>query len=428
MKRIVFTTWGSYGDLHPYMALALELKRRGHHCVIATAPIYREKIEAAGIEFAAVRPDLPQPDSEEASEMIKGVSHSIKGPAYLFEKLLMPPLEETYRDTLAAVTANGGADLIVSHQVPLVAPIVAEITGIPRVSCVLFPISFASVYDPPTPPQFPFVRSLVTLHPLIGSALMSIGKLWMLPWVKPVQDLRKKLGLRPSAHPIFEGQHSSLLVLALFSKLIGKVELDFPPNAMIAGFPFYDEEQALSPELDKFLDEGESPIVFTLGSSLVWNGGDFYRTSVEAAVKMGKRALLLIGDPRNLPTKLPDGIFAVEYAPHQLVMPRAAAIVHQGGIGTTAQALRSGRPELIVPHGQDQPDNARRCEKLGVARVLEASHYTVERVIMELSQLLENRLYAERAASAADVIADEAGTPTACNAIEEILNKGERNL
>jgi UDP:flavonoid glycosyltransferase YjiC (YdhE family) len=429
MKRIVFATWGSYGDLHPYMALALELQNRGHHSVIATSPIYREKIEAAGLEFAPVRPDLPEPDSPEAAEIIKGVSHSIKGPAYLFEKLLMPPLEATYNDTLAAVKYHGGADLIVAHQVPLVSPIVAEVTGLPRVSCLLFPISFASVYDPPTPPQFPFMRSVVTLHPLIGKVLMSIGKSWMLPWVRPVQDLRRKLGLGASPHPIFEGQHSPLLVLGLFSKLLGQVQPDFPANTRITGFPFYDEDQQLPPELENFLDAGEPPIVFTLGSSLVWSAGDFYRTSMEAAAKLGRRALLLVGDMRNVPdAALSDQIFAIEYAPHQLVMPRAGAIVHQGGIGTTAQALRAGKPTLIVPHGQDQPDNARRCKDLGVARVLPPSQYKAERVIMELSQLLENKEYAQHAVSAAREIRQESGTLTACDAIEEILNKGGNKL
>src|SRR5688500_11190623 len=175
-KRIVFTTWGSYGDIHPHMALALELKDRGHHPVIATSSIYREKIEAEGLEFFPVRPDLPDPASAEAAEMIRKVSDTVFGPMYLFRSLLMPHLRDTYDDTLEAVTAAGGADLLISHQVPLTAPIVAEKTGVKWISSVLFPIAFASAYDPPTPPQFPAMRSLVALHPLIGRALMDIGK------------------------------------------------------------------------------------------------------------------------------------------------------------------------------------------------------------------------------------------------------------
>src|SRR4051812_40206317 len=118
-KRVVFSTWGSFGDLHPHMALALELQARGYHSTIATSPLYREKVEAEGIAFHPVRPDLPSPDAETSAEIIRRVSHRRSGPAYLFRELLVPHLRETYADTLAAVTADGGADLLVSHQVPL---------------------------------------------------------------------------------------------------------------------------------------------------------------------------------------------------------------------------------------------------------------------------------------------------------------------
>ncbi|HKC64268.1 MAG TPA: glycosyltransferase, partial [Pyrinomonadaceae bacterium] len=170
-KRVVFTTWGSFGDLHPFMALALELQKRGYISVIATSPLYREKVEAAGIAFHSVRPELSQPDDETSAEMIRRVSHGRSGPAYLFRELLVPHLRETYADTLDAVTANGGADLLVSHQVPLAAPLVAEKTGIKWVSCVLFPIAFASAYDPPTPPQFPPLRALAATHPMVARTL-----------------------------------------------------------------------------------------------------------------------------------------------------------------------------------------------------------------------------------------------------------------
>jgi len=423
-KRVVFTTWGSFGDLHPYMALALELQKRGFHSVIATSPIYREKVESAGIAFHSVRPDLPPPDAEETSEIIRRVSHSRGGPRYLFRELLVPHLRETYADTLAVVTAEGGADLLVSHQVPLTAPLVAQKTGIKWISSVLLPIAFTSAYDPPTPPQFPALRSLAAVHPLVARTLYGCGKWTTRAWVEPVQVLRKELGLPRGKNPIFEGQHSPNLVLALFSKLLSRVQPDFPSNTIITGFPFYDrnDAQPSPPELLRFLDEGEPPILFTLGSSLVWIAEDFYRVSIETAQKLGKRALLLIGDNRNLPRgKLPDGIAAIDYAPHSLVMPRAAVVVHQGGIGTTGQALRAGRPMLVVPHGQDQPDNARRCVGLGVGRMLSPTRYTVSRAVRELSDLLARRDYHDAALKVGQQVKEENGTKTACDAIERML-------
>ncbi|HEY0319563.1 MAG TPA: glycosyltransferase [Pyrinomonadaceae bacterium] len=425
-KRVVFTTWGSFGDLHPHMALALELQERGYISVIATSPLYREKVEAEGIAFHPVRPDLPPPDAEISAEIIRRVSHRRWGPGYLFRELLVPHLRETYADTLAAVTTDGGADLLVSHQVPLTAPLIAEKTGVKWISSVLFPIAFASAYDPPTPPQLPALRTLAATHPFVARTFFGLGKWTTKSWVEPIQQLRKELGLPPKGNPIFEGQHSPNLVLALFSKLLAQIQPDFPANTIITGFPFYDRKDSQPPstELLRFLDEGEPPILFTLGSSLVWIAKDFYRVSIEAAQKLGRRALLLIGDKRNLPqTKLPDGVAAFDYAPHSLVMPRASVIVHQGGIGTTGQALRAGQPMLIVPYGQDQPDNARRCLRLGVGRTLSPSRFTVPRVVSELSELLDNPTYREQAAKVEQRVREENGTKTACDAIEQVLHR-----
>jgi rhamnosyltransferase subunit B len=422
-KRVVFTTWGSFGDVHPFMALALELQARGYDSVIATSPIYREKVEAQGLGFHPVRPDLPPPDADTTADIIRRVSNARWGPTYLFRHLLIPHLRETYADTLDAVT---GADLLVSHQVPLTAPLVADKTAIKWISSVLFPIAFTSAYDPPTPPQLPALRAVAMTHPFVARTLFGLGKWTTMSWVEPIQRLRKELGLSRSRNPIFEGQHSPTLVLALFSRVLAQLQPDFPVNTLVTGFPFYDRSdgQEAPNEVLKFLDEGEPPILFTLGSSLVWIAKDFYRVSIEAAQKLGKRALLLIGDKRNLPqTKLPDGIAAFDYAPHRLVMPRASVIVHQGGIGTTGQALRSGRPMLIVPFGQDQPDNARRCVRLGVGRTLSYRRYTTPRVVHELSQLLENPSYREQAAKVGQQVEEENGTNRACDAIEQVLHQ-----
>jgi MGT family glycosyltransferase len=408
------------------MALALELQRRGHTSVIATSPLYREKVEAEGIGFYPVRPDLSPPDSEASADVIRRVSNERWGPSYLFRELLVPHLRETYVDTLAAVTAEGGADLLVSHQVPLTAPLVAEKIGIKWISAVLFPIAFASAYDPPTPPQLPALRTVAATHPLVARTMFGLGKWTTRSWVEPIQRLRKELGLARSQNPIFEGQHSPTLVLALFSQVLAQLQPDFPANTLVTGFPSYDRKDDQEPPRDllRFLDEGEPPILFTLGSSLVWIAKDFYRVSIEAAQKLGKRALLLIGDKRNLPqTKLPEDIAAFAYAPHSLVMPRARVIVHQGGIGTTGQALRAGRPMLIVPFGQDQPDNARRSERLGVARTLRYAHFTTPRVVGELSQLLNDRTYLEQAKKIGKEVEEENGTKRACDAIDQVLRR-----
>src|SRR5262245_40975501 len=116
--RIVLTTWGSLGDLHPYLALAAELERRGHRAVVATLPGFRPNVEAAGVEFMPLRPDIA-PDDPRLRELVRLVLDARRGPEYLFTEVLGPAMRGSYEDTLAAVTSGGGADLLVSHQVPL---------------------------------------------------------------------------------------------------------------------------------------------------------------------------------------------------------------------------------------------------------------------------------------------------------------------
>ena len=127
-KRIVFTTWGSYGDIHPFMGLALEMQARGHRPAIATLSLYREKIEAAGLEFYPLRPDSPSYNSEEGKQLIRRAMDLRTGPRYVMRDLLDKHIRESYEDSLHAITADGGADLLVSHAIPMAAPIVAAVT------------------------------------------------------------------------------------------------------------------------------------------------------------------------------------------------------------------------------------------------------------------------------------------------------------
>src|SRR6478609_8254771 len=129
VSRIVLSTWGSLGDLHPYLALAVELKRRGHQASVATITAWREHVERAGVGFHAVGPEIPA-DEGAAREMVRRVLDAREGPRYLFEQVLGPATPESYEALLAAVRADGGADLLVSHTVPLTGPIVAEVTGV----------------------------------------------------------------------------------------------------------------------------------------------------------------------------------------------------------------------------------------------------------------------------------------------------------
>jgi rhamnosyltransferase subunit B len=418
LSRIVLTTIGSLGDLHPKIAIALALRKRGHDVVFVTHQVYQSRIEALGFEFHAMRPDLTaMNDPQEMARMMDLKT----GQEYMVRQWAMPSLREMYTDLL---TVAEGADLIVSGEGVIATPLVAEKLGIRWASSAMVPMSFFSVYDPPVLAPFPALATLYKLGPIVSRGVINFAKLVSNSWADPIRQLRRELGLSPiDYNPLLENRFSPYLVIALFSSVLGQPQLDWAANTVVTGFTFYDGSEggaALTPTLQQFLEAGEAPIVFTLGSAAVMAPGRFYEESIQAATLLNRRAVLLIG--KNAPPEnLSDGIIAVNYAPYSQIFARSGAIVHQGGIGTTAQALRAGRPTLVMPYSHDQPDNAARVERLGTSLTIPRKQYVAARVAKTLCELLENPSYAAKAAAIGQIIQAEDGVGMACDAIEQQL-------
>jgi MGT family glycosyltransferase len=421
--RIVLSNIGTYGDVHPLIAIALELKRRGHTPVMALPELYRPKIESIGLEFRPIRPDIDPTDTR----LIAMIYDVKKGTETGLRDFLFPVLRQTYDDLLAAATTPARADLLLLGELNYAGPIVAQVTGIPWASYVLAPLSFFSAFDPPVLPPYPRLAR-ADRTPGMGRVMKRLARFTTRKWAAPIYDLRRELGLPRGANPLFNAKHSPSLVLALFSRVLGTEQKDWPPHTRITGFCFYDAENgnaALPAHLEEFLASGTPPVVFTLGSAAVLAAGRFYEHSARAALRLGIRAVLLIGsDARNRPRQtLPSSICVADYAPYSALFPRAAAVVHQGGVGTTAQALQAGRPMLIMPYSHDQPDNARRMRRLKVARVIQRANYTPMRVARKLQDLLEDPEYARHAQAVAGQLALENGTAAACDALEGLYCK-----
>ncbi|HJU86158.1 MAG TPA: glycosyltransferase, partial [Gemmatimonadota bacterium] len=341
--RVLITTFGTLGDLYPYFALGRGLAARGHEPTIATHEYFRSAVEAEGLGFQPVRPDADPTDRK----LFMRAMGPRRGPMVVLKEIVLSRLRESFEDTREAARHS---DLIVTHPLAFSGRIVAESRGVPWVSTVLAPLSFFSRHDFPVVPVFPRAWRLHWVPGMRGF-LDRLFHALTRSWTEPVRELRDELGLPPAGHPLFEGQHSPLLTLALFSRVLASPQPDWPPSARLTGFLFRDASQDLDAELAAFVAAGPPPIVFTLGSSAVAVAGSFYQESLAAARRLGMRAVLLVGDdPGNLPrSTLGSDALAVERAPHAALFPRAAAIVHHGGIGTLGQALRAGRPMLVVP-------------------------------------------------------------------------------
>jgi rhamnosyltransferase subunit B len=427
--RIVLSTIGTFGDINPLIAIALELKRRGHVPVMAIPAVFKSKIIPLGLEFHEVRPDI-DPKNTILVEMIYDVK---KGTERGLRDFLFPVLRQTYDDLLDAATKPERADLLILGELNYAAPIVAEITGILWASYVLAPLSFFSAFDPPVLPPYPKLARADKAVPGFGRVIRRVARFVTRAWPQPIYELRRELGLGKGANPIFDAKHSPYLVLAMFSRVLGVEQKDWPQHTKITGFCYYDADggnQALPPHLEKFLAAGPPPVVFTLGSAAVLAAGNFYEVSAQAAMDLGIRAVLLVGsDERNRPPqKLRDTICVAEYAPYSGLFPRAALVVHQGGVGTTAQCLRAGRPMLIMPYSHDQPDNARRMKRLGVARVIQRGDYKPKRVARILAAMMAKPLYAQRAEAVARQLAHEDGVRMACDELEQLHESTRKPL
>ena len=410
MSRVLLTTFGSYGDLHPYLAIGIELQRRGHSVTIATVPAYAGKVTSEGFGFHPVRPDIAAGDTalmEYFMDRRRGTERVVR--------FLSSAVRDSYEDTLPAARQ---ADVIVSHPITAGSVLAAQKLGIPWISSVLAPVSLLSAYDPPVPAPAPWIIKARALGPGFMNLFWRLGKYNASKWVRPIVALRRELDLPDTGNPIFEGSHSPRLVLALFSRYMADPQPDWPAHTVVTGFPFFDRDHApeeTPPELERFLSEGPAPIVFTLGSSAIFAAGDFYRESLKAVERMGVRAVFLTGPGiQGLPERLPPGIMTARYVPHSEIFPRASAIVHQGGVGTMAQAMRSGRPMLVVPFAHDQFDNAERARRLGVAQVVYRSRYNAASAEKALRGLAKCEA---PAALLGDKVRAENGAATAAGAI-----------
>ncbi|GFE71947.1 glycosyltransferase [Chroococcus sp. FPU101] len=418
-SKIVINTIGSLGDLYPYLAISKELKQRGYNPIIAAQESLREFVEPEGIEFRAIRPDVEQYFSR--TELVERTFRP-DGIKFLFSEVLLPHLQDSYND-LGEICQD--ARLLISHPIAFAAPLVAQKTRIPWISTALAPASFFSAHD------LPIFNPKLNLQgfPLWFKRLfIQFSKFSFYSTSHPIQKLRKELGLPPAKDPFFDDQNSPDLILGLFSPLLAPPQPDWPAQARLTGFSYFEPiDYKLPDELREFLKKGTAPLIFTLGSSAVEVGKTFYSESAMAAKKLGERAVLLTG--RNLGNKpsdlLDDTIIAVDYAPHFLLFPFGKAIVHQGGIGTTAQALKAGKPMLVVPFGADQFDNAARVERLGVGKTLFLKHYQTQEIVLTLTKILNNHQLLKQASTVGAQIQQENGVAQSCVSIEKFLSNLE---
>ncbi len=427
--RIVLATVGSLGDLHPFIALGRALAAQGCEVVVAAAADYQRKVDGAGLRFHPVRPGFADLQRDLSMDLAQITRAARLRADFLFRGLVFPYLRVSLEDLRELVAS---ADLVLTSSLAFGARLAAETEGVPWIAVVLQPIMLLSAFDPPVLPRAEWLTPCMRLlGPAVTGQLLRLGKRAVHRLFAPWHELRRALGLAPQTlDPLFDGQFAGAGVLGLYSPLLGEVPPDLPGAAAIAGFLPFDSEDGgaavLDPALDDFLAAGAPPLVCTAGSTMVHDPGRFFHCNLLAARALGLRSVMLVGAGRLSAHRGLGGgdVHACEYAPHSLLFARAAAVVHHGGIGTLAQALLSGRPQLIVPFFADQADNAARAMRLGPALCVSARRLRPLTARRQLAALLADPGRVRRAAEVRDQLLTENGAVRAVELIRGALQSG----
>lgn len=418
--RVCLATSGTRGDIFPFLALGRELRSRGHEAFLLTHPYFEPDVRAAGLDLEPLGAEFDLATMLEHPDLF----HHRRGQPLVFRWVRdsVAPGVRSYR----ALLARRRPDLLVCHHFLLGGPQVCEAEGVPWVNACLAPCAWlARDDDPPaaqkTPGPLPRIGARA-LAPVVRPALRIIGDRLFAPALR-------RAGVEPGRGVFIQGCRGGPLNLGMWSHHFRPPCADDPPHGVITGFAWYDGPPgaALDDELERFLEAGEPPLVFAMGSAAHHTAGDFYETAAAACADLGVRAVLLTGDNTKGPRNPPPDVRCAGYAPFGLLFPRAAVTVHHGGIGSLAQALRAGRPTLVVPRAHDQFNNALHAERLGVGLSRPFHRLTRRGLVRTLQTLLHDEATEARAAALGERLAEEDGARVAADYLEAFADS-ERPL
>ncbi|GIW78100.1 MAG: rhamnosyltransferase subunit B [Phycisphaerae bacterium] len=407
---------GSHGDVHPVVGIGRELASRGHRVRVMASPWFEELILKAGLGFVKLgtREDYLQvmnnPD----------VWHRMRGPQTIME-MVGRSLKQVYEGVIDHADKK---TCLAASSLALGAICASEKHGFPMATLHLSPICIRSREIMPV---LPGGVNANWLPRFMRDKFWEGADRWFIdPMICPtLNTFRRELGL-PEVRRIQNGWwHGPGMTLGLWSEWFFPRPSDYPDQVRLTGFVHYDEsdQQSLDPSLEEWLNEADKPIAFTPGSAMAF-GEHFFRTAVQACVRLGRRGVLLTRQDHQIPRDLPRTVRHVRFAPFSQLLPHCAALVYHGGIGTTAQGLKAGLPLLIMPMSHDQFDNAAICCRLGVGDRIGVKGLTPRRVAQKLSQLLDSHEVMRSCGRVSGWARSDRGAVTAADGLEELAGVG----
>jgi rhamnosyltransferase subunit B len=413
--RILIATAGSHGDVLPFIALGQEMLVRGHEVVFYANPFIEKYLRNTGMRFVpigTVEEYLAVWSDTNGKKPFKAFRHVTS----YFLSICLPYYKAMKQDVLT------GETITIGHPLMFATRFMKETHDVPTATIHLAPVPFRSNTFPSK--LLPFWITPNMPNVVKNMAWSAMDNLYFDHNVnKPFNEMRHLIGLKP-LRKVFRGWMTDAdAVIGMFPQWFAVPQADWSAKVIFAGFPqnTHGSDDHLPEDVQAFLVAGEAPILFTAGTASAM-AEDFFETSIKACVRGKFRGILLTPFNNQVPAHLPDGIVHYSFVPYHLLLPKLAAIVHHGGIGTTSLALHAGIPQLVRPVAYDQFDNANRVVNLlGVGKQLLPMSYTPTVVAYVLKKLITDvkvrehcRVYAKNLSHEGNAIKN------ACDAILEL--------
>lgn len=416
--HVLIMSFGTRGDIQPYVALARGLAEAGHDVTLAVPDGFTDPASAdAGPGVITVHPA-----GTEMLRLVRDVMPELSGPTDALKtfKVMKSAMRRHIAETWDAARA-ARPDVVVYHPKCLAGPSAAEALGVPGVLSIPLPF-----YTPTAAFPVPFLGG-ASLGAWGNRATYRLGRMATVMYSGMINDFRREIGLGTTvgrlADPLRNPDGSPVHTLYPYSPHVVPVPPDYPPSAHVTGYFFRDDDTWEPPaRLSEFLDAGPAPVYVGFGSMGFGKGADRRREAVLGALAAnGLRGIVATGwggiEPGDAPS---DDVLVIQDAPHGWLFPRTAAVVHHGGAGSTAAGLRAGKPSLIVPFLGDQPFWGARVHAVGAGPEPLPRRGLASGLAGRLADLVGNEGYARRAAALGEAIRGEDGVGQGVRVLERI--------
>ena len=411
----MLSTWGSTGDIQPFLALSERLLKVGHEVRVCTSEIYRDRFTKRGVDFYPVGAPFDLDRLDQAMAAIVQIKNPLKSAILIATEGILYKADQWYEDCLKGME---GYDLAICHSADVPGQEAAIRNNLPLITVSYCPGFIKTRYEAPSP--------IPNLGAPLNTLLWKVAEQLIRKQVDPLfNDFIVSVGGEERDCIGLKGMYSPKLNLIAASPSVSKPPPDLPSEHKFTGAWFLEEsDYEMPPVLQKFLDQGSPPIIISFGSMGGSKNVETTSILVEATQRTGQRAIIQAGWGNLGMESPPENICFVGYVPHNFLFRQGCCVIHHGGAGTTAAACRAGVPSITVPHLADQPYWGCTLRKIGVApKPLHRQDMTPKRLAKRINQVISSQSMAERAKALMAKIKTEDGLTAAVRLIEGFATK-----